>query len=76
MTRALEGFFGKFEERRNFSQLPLHYATRMHIPPFPLAVTDWSSIAPTEHTGETGVAWWRTQNFGDIRFRLVEYSPG
>src|SRR5208337_3853875 len=25
---------------------------------------------------DTGMALWRTQNFGDIRVRLVEYSPG
>ncbi len=48
----------------------------MHLPPFPFAVTDWSTIPPTEHPGETGVALWRTQNFGDIRVRLVDYSPG
>jgi quercetin dioxygenase-like cupin family protein len=38
--------------------------------------TDWSQIAPTEHKGETGVALWRTQQFDDIRVRMVEYSPG
>jgi len=38
--------------------------------------TDWSQIVPTEHKGETGVALWRTQQFDDIRVRMVEYSPG
>lgn len=38
--------------------------------------TDWSSIEPTEHKGATGMAYWHTQNFGDIRVRMVEYSPG
>ena len=33
-------------------------------------------IAPTEHAGETGTAFWRTQNFGEIRVRMVEYSAG
>lgn len=42
----------------------------------PFGTTDWSSIAPTEHAGERGVAYWRTQQFGDIRVRMVEYSPG
>jgi hypothetical protein len=42
----------------------------------PFATTDWSRIAPTEHAGETGVAYWRTQHFGDVRVRMVEYTPG
>ena len=28
----------------------------------------------TEHKGETGVAFWRTLQFGDLRIRMVEYS--
>jgi hypothetical protein len=39
-------------------------------------VTDWTRVTPTEHAGEAGVAMWRTQNYGDIRVRMVEYSPG
>ncbi|HTQ78871.1 MAG TPA: DHCW motif cupin fold protein, partial [Thermoanaerobaculia bacterium] len=31
---------------------------------------------PTEHPGETGRALWRTCQFGDLRVRMVEYSPG
>lgn len=42
----------------------------------PFAVTDWSSIEPTEHKGETGVAYWRTLKLGELRIRMVEYSPG
>ena len=38
--------------------------------------TDWSSIDRTEHAGATGVAHWRTQHFGHIRVRMVEYSAG
>ena len=38
--------------------------------------TDWSKIPPTEHAGETGMALWRTCQFGDIRVRMVDYSPG
>jgi hypothetical protein len=40
------------------------------------ATTDWSTIAPIEHKGERGVAYWRTQQFGCIRVRMVEYSAG
>ena len=38
--------------------------------------TDWSQIEKTEHGGIGGVALWRTQQFNDIRVRMVEYSPG
>ena len=38
--------------------------------------TDWSTITPTEHKGEQGLAYWRTQQFGAIRVRMVEYTPG
>jgi len=46
------------------------------IPAIPFHTTDWSCITATEHTGETGTAWWRTLQFGDLRVRLVEYSAG
>ena len=42
----------------------------------PFGTTDWSAIERTEHKGERGTAWWRTRNFGAIRVRLVEYTPG
>ncbi len=48
----------------------------MKIPEFPFTVTDWSQVAPTMHPGETGQALWRTLNIGDLRVRMVEYSPG
>jgi hypothetical protein len=48
----------------------------MNIKDLPFGLTDWSSIEPTEHAGVTGSAYWRTQQFGDIRVRMVEYTPG
>jgi len=42
----------------------------------PFGTTDWASVAPTEHFGDTGKAVWRTREFGGIRVRMVEYSPG
>jgi quercetin dioxygenase-like cupin family protein len=42
----------------------------------PFGVTDWSAVERTEHKGVTGAAHWRTQNFGNIRVRMVEYTPG
>ena len=41
-----------------------------------MTITDWNEIEPSKHAGDEGVALWRTQNFGDIRVRMVEYSPG
>jgi len=48
----------------------------MKIPALPFTVTDWSQVAATKHSGETGEALWRTLNIGDLRVRMVEYSPG
>ena len=48
----------------------------MKIPALPFTVTDWSKIEPTVHPGVTGEALWRTFNIGDLRVRMVEYSPG
>ncbi|WP_050386717.1 DHCW motif cupin fold protein [Bradyrhizobium pachyrhizi] len=48
----------------------------MRIPPLPFTVTDWSNVEPSVHPGETGQALWRTLNIGELRVRMVEYSPG
>ena len=48
----------------------------MRIDNIPFGTTDWQSVAPTKHKGDTGVATWRTRQFGEIRVRLVDYSPG
>lgn len=42
----------------------------------PVRTTDWSKVDRTEHQGESGLAYWRTQQFGNIRVRMVEYTPG
>ena len=48
----------------------------MKIPPSPFTVTDWSKVAVVTHPGETGQALWRELNIGDLRVRMVEYTPG
>jgi quercetin dioxygenase-like cupin family protein len=48
----------------------------MQISGFPCSTTDWKQITPTSHPGITGTAVWRTQNFGGIRVRMVDYSAG
>ncbi len=42
----------------------------------PFGTTDWSTVERTEHKGESGTAYWRTQNFGGIRVRMVDYTAG
>lgn len=42
----------------------------------PFHTTDWEKVPATVHPGETGVATWRTLMYGDLRVRMVEYSPG
>ncbi len=41
-----------------------------------MSITDWSEVTPSEHPGQRGLALWRTRTFGDIRVRMVEYTPG
>src|SRR5215470_3868127 len=48
----------------------------MQMSGIPFGITEWAQIVPTEHKGEQGSAFWRTQHFGGIRVRLVEYTPG
>jgi hypothetical protein len=48
----------------------------MRMANIPFGTTDWSAVEATTHAGEAGVATWRTRQFGDIRVRMVEYSPG
>jgi hypothetical protein len=45
------------------------------IPPLAFTATDWTTIERTEHPGETGMAYWQTVNIGDLRVRMVEYTP-
>lgn len=48
----------------------------MEIKEVPFCTVDWNSVAPTEHPGEIGKARWRTLETGNIRVRMVEYTPG
>jgi len=48
----------------------------MDMTRIPFATTEWSKVEPTEHSGERGLAYWRTRQFGAIRVRMVEYTPG
>ena len=48
----------------------------MQMSGIPFGTTDWSSVERSEHRGETGIAYWRTREFGGVRVRMVEYSAG
>ncbi|MBP7572206.1 MAG: DHCW motif cupin fold protein [Acidobacteria bacterium] len=48
----------------------------MKILDVPFTTIDWSAVPATEHPGETGVAHWRTLEVGNLRVRMVDYSPG
>jgi hypothetical protein len=48
----------------------------MQIDDLPFGTTDWSQLPRTEHRGESGMAYWRTQQFGKLRVRMVEYTAG
>jgi hypothetical protein len=48
----------------------------MQLNDIPFGTTDWSTIETTTHAGDSGTAYWRTRNFGGLRVRMVEYTPG
>lgn len=48
----------------------------MKMTDIPFGATDWGTVERTEHKGEVGIAYWRTRQFGAIRVRMVEYTPG
>jgi quercetin dioxygenase-like cupin family protein len=48
----------------------------MKLKDISFGVTDWADLRPTEHAGDQGLALWRTQQFGEVRVRWVQYSPG
>ncbi len=48
----------------------------MQIQDVPFCTIDWNTITPTTHMGLRGEARWRTFEMGNIRVRMVEYTPG
>ncbi len=48
----------------------------MQFGTLPFMTTDWNAVPATERAGESGTARWRTVEAGDLRIRMVEYSPG
>lgn len=50
--------------------------SRMRIENNNFQSVDWAKIPATEHAGTTGCAYWRTLEQGNLRLRMVEYTPG
>lgn len=48
----------------------------MKLKGVPFETIDWSGVPAVTHAGETGSALWRTKKFGNVRVRMVDYSPG
>ncbi len=48
----------------------------MKIQDVPFEVTDWGQMTLVEHQGEKGTSHWRVFERGNIRVRMVDYSPG
>ena len=48
----------------------------MRLRGIPFHTIDWSTVEVSEHPGIVGVATWRTRQCGEVRVRMVDYSPG
>ena len=48
----------------------------MQMTDIPFGTTDWVTVPGERHDGDAGFATWHTRQFGAIRVRMVEYSPG
>jgi hypothetical protein len=48
----------------------------MKMQDIPFATTDWLQIERIEKPAQAGQAFWRTQQWGNVRVRMVEYTPG
>jgi hypothetical protein len=47
----------------------------MRLVEIPFQTVDWASVPVTTHAGERGSATWRTVEVGNVRARMVEYTP-
>lgn len=48
----------------------------MKMAHIPFETIEWQKVNPERHEGETGFAEWKVRQCGDIRVRVVTYSPG
>lgn len=67
------GIFSR-EEQKDYKSILIRKT--MQIISAPYTLIDWDDVPITKHSGETGFAYRRTCETGNVRLRLVEYSPG
>ena len=48
----------------------------MNIHNSAFGTTNWTQIERIEKSAKAGKAFWQTQQFGDVRVRMVEYTAG
>ena len=48
----------------------------MEIKDIPFQVHNIEALVQEEHSGKTGKAYWKTVEQGNVRMRIVEYTPG
>jgi hypothetical protein len=48
----------------------------MQIADLPFGTVDWNAVEATTHPGASGSARSRIRQFGDVRVRMLDYSPG
>jgi len=48
----------------------------MKMSEIPFGTTNWAEVDPERKSGETGWADWRVRQFGEVRVRMLDYSPG
>lgn len=48
----------------------------MKMQAIPFGTVDWATVPREEKPAQAGQAFWRTRQFGDVRVRMVEYTPG
>ncbi len=48
----------------------------MKMNDIPFAATDWSTVERVEKSAQAGQAFWQTLQYGELRVRKVEYTPG
>ena len=48
----------------------------MQMSDIAFGTTDWADVPPHRAQGRHRRRHWRTREFGGIRVRMVEYSPG
>jgi quercetin dioxygenase-like cupin family protein len=48
----------------------------MNIQNVSFTTTNWEKIKSVEYPGESGTSFWRMFESGNVRVRIVEYSPG